>query len=563
MTTSWWWRALGGPSALSWPVLSIPVIIMIPAAILNARGWQMPPREAVLGQIVGAAFMVATLVLARLSWLNPQRSGEHRSALVAVTFAGASAARIVGMAIVFASFGVIGDWPVVVSVLSGGIGQAIILGFGSIAVNALRGHAQTMARLESVGRRIAQARSLTLEEIRAVQREVADEVLASARAVLDAARSDRDARAVSDMVQRAALDVVRPASHSLNSGEAITGRVFQSDQQVSWRSVVSGVRPLGPVLGPIIFEILVLGTVWGALGAKVAVVNLVVATPMLVAANLLLMWVWRRGLWRNWPLFWLSAAYAVSIVLALAAVVSIMGSFGEQAQGLVVGVVLYPVSMVIGSVLLSVVERQGEMEQSLVRAVDDEARAMTEALQLAEDERRRLARVMHGEVQAELTAAAARLKAIEAADQDAVEEVIDDLMRRLDRVDLSGSAGRTQSLAELWDTWSLAIPLDVHVSPNALEVLAGQSRVEQRLVAIASEAITNAVRHGGGSRVAVSVRVVDGAVQIEVRNSGDLTEGAAGMGTAEIDRNADAWVIDQEAHEVVFTASVEVATPVR
>ena len=463
----------------------------------------------------------------------------------------------------FAVLGVAGDWPVVVALLGGGIGQAILLALGSIAVNALRGHAHTIGRLESVGQRIARARSLTLDEVRVVQREVADEVLASARAVLDAARSDSDARTVSDLVQRAALDVVRPDSHSMNSGDAVADRVFRPDQKVRWRSVVSGVRPSGPVLGPVVYEVLVLGAVWGAFGAEVAGINLVVGTSILMCANILLGWVWQRGLLRRWPLVWLAVAYTVANVVALIAVIAVTGAVGAQTQDLVVGVWLYPAAMLIGNVLLSVVERQSEVEKSLALAVDDEARAMAEALQLAEDERRRLARVMHGEVQAELTAAATRLALLEAGDRDGVGIVLDDLITRLDRVDLFGSAGRTQTLADLWATWQLAVPLDVHVSVQAERALASDSRAQQRLVAIASEAITNAVRHGVESVVVVKVIVEGTCVAIEVRNHGHLQAGSRGLGTSEIDRNADTWLIDQEGDEVVFTASVEKSVSVR
>lgn len=558
MKSTWWWRALGGPAATSWPILIIPIVIAIPTAFFNARVWQMPSMEAALGQFVGAAFMIATLVIARVSWLSPHRLGTPRSVAAALTFACASVMRLVGMALVFAGFGVIGDWPVVVSVLSGGIGQAIILGFGSIAVNALRGHAQTMARLESVGRRIVQARSLTLEEIRSIQREVADEVLASARAVLDAARTDADARVVSDRVQRAAVDVVRPASHSLNSGDAVADRVFQPDQKVRWRSVIAKARPSAPVLGPILYELLVLGTVWGAYGPEVAALNLAVAPPILIAANLLLVGVWRQGLLGRWTVMWIVLASTLANILALIAVITLSGVLGRQTQDLVVGFGIYPAAMLIGSVLLSVVERQSETEQSLAVAVEEEARAMGDALQLAQDERYRLARVMHGEVQAELTAAVARLKLIEAADQDAVEEVLDDLTRRLDRVDLSGSVGRDQTLMDLWETWSLAIPLDVSVSAEAQRVIESDVRVQRRLVAVASEAITNAVRHGAQEGVSVDIELAGQSVTIEVRNVGLLDVRQSGLGTREIDEFAESWSVSQDGNEVVLTAAVRV-----
>jgi len=562
MKSSWWWRALGGPDATSWPVLLIPIVIALPTTMLNARVWTMPVGEAVLGQVVGAVFMIATLLVARVSWLRPARLARPRSTLVAITFAAASVMRLLGMAGVFVFFDVVEAWPVTVSLISGGVGQAILLCLGSIATNALRSHRRAMTRLDGARGRIAQARSLTIEEVGALQQEVADEVLASARAVIESARHDQDRQRLSDAIQHAALNVVRPASHELHSGDAIAARIRESQRKIRWRSVLSGVRPATPVLGPVIYELLLLGAIWGSYGAEVALLNLVVATPVLILLNLALRRVWRQGMLRRWVIVWLAVAYSFANLVILVVIIGITGVLGFDTADLVVGFGLYPAGMVISGVLVSVVERQDEIEDRLAWAVEEEARAMTQVLRLAEDERRRLAHVMHGQVQAELTAAGAKLSVIDGGDQESTTDVIDSLLARLDSIDITGAQDRRQTLEDLWATWSLAISLDVDVAPEVEALLVADSLLQQRLVVVASEAITNAVRHGVDEGVSIDLSGEDSQVRIEVRNRGTLQTGSSGLGTVEIEQFADSWSVEQEGNEVVFTAAVRSHTQV-
>jgi len=562
VTSPWWWRALGGRDAASWPVLLIPVVIAIPTAIINASGWGMQIGTAAFGQAAGVTFMLAVLILARLTWLRPQRETEPGGLLVVLTFAVASVARLIDIAVGFRMLGVLDQWPADVSLISGGVGQTIVLCIGAITVNAVRSHARTMSRLDSIRHQLEHVRALTLDQVRRVQQDVADEVLASARTLLEGVRADSDAPRVADAVRRAAVEVVRPASHDLHSGESIASRMQELDRPARFRSVIAGVRPLAPVLGPVVYEVLVSSAIWGWYGANVALINLIIATPMLVGGNFVLRSLWRRRRPRRWATAWLFLAYSLSNLLALVVLIGVTAAFGHNTTDLVAGFAVYPLAMVIGSILFSVVERQAESERALSRAVDDESREMARVLRMAEDERRRLARVMHGEVQAELTAAAAKLAAVKPGDSGAAVAVavVEELMERLSRVDLSGSAERRQTLAELWETWSLAIALDVHVTPEVQRLLITEPRLQERVVPIVSEAITNAIRHGVDSGVTVDVDACDSLVTIEVRNQGVLTPGVTGLGTVEIDHFAESWSVRQEGPEVVFTAIVRSAS---
>lgn len=539
---------------MSWPVLLIPVIIGIPTAVFNARGWDMSFQTSTLGQLTGVGLMLGLLVLARFTWLRPDQESDRRSGLVVVTFAAASGVRLVGMGLVFAARGVMDQWPITVSAISGGIGLPIVLCLGAIAVNTVRSHARTMTRLETSRTQMERIRALTLEQVSRMQQDVVDEVLASARALLQ--RAGSDAAQVADVVRRAATEVVRPASHQLHSGELLADRLQAPDRPVRLRAVLADVRPRAPFFGPLIYELLVLGAVWGSQGPTVAGLNLVVGTTTLIGCNLVLARLWPATGPRRWPLAWLLFGYALANMTALVAVIAATALVGFNSTDLAVGLGLYPLAMGIGSVLFSALEQLDETERALSRAVDDEAIAMSQALRLAEDERRRLAHVMHGEVQAELTAASARLASAPKSDHDTVSQVMDSLMESLDAIDVSGTTHRRQNLEELWETWRLAIALDVDITPDAELVLGAEPTVESRVVSLVSEAITNAVRHGVDDGVMVDIDLDGALVRVEVRNRGMLERGSTGLGTTEIDRDADEWSVVQEGPEVVFTAIV-------
>ena len=554
MTSSWWWRSLRGPDSISWPVLLIPVVITIPTTVLNARSWNMTAGISALGQAAGLTLLLSTLIIARYTWLQPNRQSRSGSLIVLVTFATASCMRLVGMGLVFGASGDFDQWPIVVSAISGGVGQTIILCIGAIATNTLRAHARTMMRLDGVLNQIERVRSLTLEDIQRMQREVADEVLTSARALL--ASADSDAQKLIDAVNRSATEVVRPASHDLHSGQSLADRLQDVDQPTRIRSVLRNIRPLAPVVGPVMYELLVLGAVWGSQGPPVALVNLAAATPLLVAGNLLLRKWWEARHRNRWLVIQLFGAYLIVNLVAIAAIIALTAAMGYNTTDLVVGVGLYPMAMVIGSILFDVVQQQAEVERSLARAVEDETLAMSQTLRLAEDERRRLARVMHGEVQAELTAASARLAALPSTDEQAAAQVVEELSARLDAIDITGSPAQRQKLDDLWDTWRLAIALDVDITPQAQNLLDEQPETQERLVPIVSEAITNAVRHGSDDEVTVDLDVQDSMVQVEIRNRGTLAVGPSGLGTTEIDQYTETWTVSQDGPEVVFTATV-------
>jgi len=514
----------------------------------------MTAEISALGQVVGLIFLLSTLIIARYIWLRPNEQSRSGSLIVLVTFATASCMRLVGMGLVFGASGDFDQWPIVVSVISGGAGQTIILCIGAIATNTIRAHARTIRRLDGVLTQIERVRSLTLEDIQRMQREVANEVLASARALLTSAGSD--AQKLINAVNRSATEVVRPASHDLHSGQSLATRLQDVDQPTRIRSVLRNVRPLAPVVGPVMYELLVLGAVWGSQGPTVALVNLAAATPLLVAGNLLLRKWWEARHRHRWPLVQLFGGYLLVNLVALVTIIALTAAMGYTTNDLVIGFGIYPLAMATGSILLGAVEQQAEVERSLARAVEDETLAMSQTLRIAEGERRRLARVMHGEVQAELTAASARLAALPSTDEQAAAQVVEELRARLDAIDITGSPAQRQKLEDLWDTWRLAIALDVDITPHAQHLLDEQPETQERLVPIVSEAITNAVRHGSDGDVTVDLDVQDSMVQIEVRNRGTLVAGSAGLGTTEIDQNAETWSVGQDGPEVVFTATV-------
>ncbi len=162
----------------------------------------------------------------------------------------------------------------------------------------------------------------------------------------------------------------------------------------------------------------------------------------------------------------------------------------------------------------------------------------------AAEERRRLERDLHDGVQGRLLAVALELQAADAstADSDAhlvLTDAVSSLrtaieeMRRLASGSMPEILGRDGLRAALDDlVRRMPVPVTLNVPENRLDPV-----TETMAYLVVSEAVTNAVKHGGPCTVDVCVTLGDGALEIRVTDSGpggaDLRAGSGLRGLTE------------------------------
>lgn len=244
-------------------------------------------------------------------------------------------------------------------------------------------------------------------------------------------------------------------------------------------------------------------------------------------------------------------AHLVLVLIATAASATLVRGllapeFTLATAGLV-GLVLawmFPV-VLASSLAATVVHDRDAVRAQLVAMLGPDWYAQLRRSHLDAAAARDIADRLHGDLQGELLAAAARLDRL-GDDDRAIRAEVEQVVGRIDHAMRARPGGVTpplrDRLADLGARW--AGLLDVRLD---LDVAAPLGRpFDDLVVGIVSEALTNARRHGMAREVVVrviDVRDVGGGVRIEVEDDGvGPGTGDAGIGSAHLDAVAPgAW----------------------
>lgn len=321
-------------------------------------------------------------------------------------------------------------------------------------------------------------------------------------------------------------------------------------------------RPSAPILGAIAFECLVFTAMARDFGVQIAILVLSMSIPLLAAGSLTLGAIAKHRWPRRGRLPLLFAAYLV-VGAAATAIVELVLLMISEPRPLWIGAFSFALFMTVLSIAPSMRRAQIESEKDLASAVSDLAVELVRVRSLAEEQRRQYAHLMHGGVQAEMTAAALAIsRAAEAGESiQAIlvraDELIALLESQRDRLDAAGS---TETLADVIDTWRLALDIDLEVDPHSQVLMASDPDLALRVVDVVSEGLTNAVRHASARSVRVVVASADTeAVEVSVVHAGALSPGPSGQGSEVLDACSDEWSLDVVEGQVVLVARMRLA----
>ena len=159
--------------------------------------------------------------------------------------------------------------------------------------------------------------------------------------------------------------------------------------------------------------------------------------------------------------------------------------------------------------------------------------------------RRNWSLVIHGTVQASLTAALTRLNAADANKKtlDAAKKDLDRAMEALSAPPVS-KINFAPAIKELVSTWQGVCDIEVEVSPELKKVISRDVRLSMCVNEILKEAVSNAVRHGDAQKAWVTVGAPSGGViELSVENDGfaPMTGGRRGIGSGLLDELTVDW----------------------
>jgi two-component sensor histidine kinase len=174
--------------------------------------------------------------------------------------------------------------------------------------------------------------------------------------------------------------------------------------------------------------------------------------------------------------------------------------------------------------------------------------------------RRNWSLVIHGTVQASLTAALTRLNA-----PDADKKTLTLAKKDLDRAIVALSAPPSlvvkfaPAIKEIVATWQGVCDVDVQVDSEVKKLVSKDSRLSMCVNEILKEAVSNAVRHGDARTAQVSLKLADeGVLDLTVSNDGQAPRigGRKGLGSNLLDELTVDWSLgfDSATDQTILTA---------
>ena len=397
-------------------------------------------------------------------------------------------------------------------------------------------------------------------ELRNRARELLEPSISEIRELISEDLSERDARRLSDRINAAVNDVVRPASREFARSPLFeTGEtVAELQAPVSFLSdrmdVTQAIRPgwlLALYWGAMVPAPLILGAQVSAL-ARWFVFSVVLAL-VLVGVKA----VWPRRL-RTMPI-----ALGLGVLLVLYVIVnlgfdrlgtSLFGNISSSAgwasnnsAGWLIRVALAMLVSILATLHVHgeqtraiLIEVNAQLEE-LISRIRRESWLMHRSVSLA----------IHGPVQSVFVSTAMRLSAADRSPETAV-----DARRRLEgaleaiSADQGDGVSLELALEDLQGLWNPLVTISFEISEPARERLTEDNGLRRCVIEICREATSNAIRHGHAKVIDIRVDLADDLIEIRVADDGEgaLGPSLAGLGTEMFDDTCLRWRLDPLPH---------------
>ena len=176
--------------------------------------------------------------------------------------------------------------------------------------------------------------------------------------------------------------------------------------------------------------------------------------------------------------------------------------------------------------------------------------------------RRRIAAVLHGPVQAALYASAMRLAQSQVYDKTLIEVVQRDIENALVKLeDVSAGESFKDVANQIATLWAGSCDIDVEISAEAEERISANRVAETCVTEVVREAISNAVKHGEATNAKIKISLERSRlVRVVIENDGiPARQGAkTGFGSDFLDEVAYSWSLKSAAGTTTLRAKIAI-----
>ena len=552
------WR-IASPDSVTWLSFWLTfAAVLIGSLFVTITGISWSTRVAING--VGHLVLWAPLVLAR--WFTLRMDPERRTTIawiiVGAFVAGATLRTLV--------VGTIFSWfmgPESALWLQRASGSFITIGIVFVLT------AYTVSGAREQRRRIQELDALQSElkesaaQVQAGIQERGVQSVERVRGILEAELAtlqSKDAGADVESLERIARDVVRPLSHDLADVPAVEPASLPVTMlKVSWIKVLDLAargRPLRPRAVWLLMFVLVVGAI--AVYPPAAVRFLLLPPATFVVVSLVNPVAGRIIGTRS-----VGVRFTILVVTSVVCGL-IMGAVGYLVMvgmpiqlGAVLGAIFFVTIFTLGASVNSAIDTS---RQVVIDQLDFAAAQLRRNLALVNQVRwfqdRALSLALHGPVQAAISAAAYRLGSAMKSGEvtpELVDQVRSDIAAKLD---VLGDSTReavpfAEGISSVVTTWDGVCQVEPVIDPDVSTLLEGDAPLRACLVAIATEGVSNAVRHGGSTAVDLRMSIDDdaGVVLVDMASRAPHREDlpplrTSGLGMRQIDDCAITWSLE-------------------
>lgn len=234
---------------------------------------------------------------------------------------------------------------------------------------------------------------------------------------------------------------------------------------------------------------------------------------------------------------------------------------------------LYPAARIITlTVIIGLAMFIGQIRQTQRYASQQKAREVNEQLELLNSQarrelwlnRRRIATVLHGPVQAALYASAMRLAQSSRPSKKLIQSVNQDLADALDvlKFDSLEETDLRDVIGQITEVWSGTCEIYSNISKAVYQVTKKNPLVGEAVTEVLREAVSNAIKHGSATEIEIDAKVTAKLVVISIVNNGKslVNSRGNGFGSKLYSELTHTWQLERTADSRTrFSATVFVA----
>lgn len=264
----------------------------------------------------------------------------------------------------------------------------------------------------------------------------------------------------------------------------------------------------------------------------------------------------------------LSAFVIQVVVFAIAGVAS---SYALSFASLDAG--LYPAARIVAlSVIIGLAMFIGQIRQTQRYASQQFAQDVNQQLELLNSQarrelwlnRRRIATVLHGPVQAALYASAMRLAQANRPSKKLIQSVNEDLAEALEVLKFESleKTDLRDVLTQIIDVWSGTCEIYPVISKSVYQATKRKPLLGEAVAEVLRESISNAIKHGAATEIEIEAKISHNLIALSILNNGKapVNRAGTGFGSKLYTELTHAWALDRlEDGRTRFSATIFIA----